>query len=81
MLEASIVDVEHLLVIEKEERTLGSQTKVNNIQVLETYLRDETFIREELNCKTAQEALEIVKRLQVEQMSHEQADMQLQRQL
>ena len=75
MLEASIVDVEHLLVTEKEERNLGSQTKVNNIKVLETYLRDETFIREELNRKTAQEAREIVKRLQAEQMSHEQADM------
>merc|ERR1719379_620809 len=77
MLEAGIAEVKRLLTIEKEERTLGSQMNADNIRALEASLRDETLIREELDRRTAKEALEIVERLQAEQASREDADMQL----
>merc|ERR1719313_3098190 len=77
MLEAAIAEVKRLLAIEKEERALGSQMNADNIKALEGSLRDETLIREELDRRTAKEALEIVERLQAEQASREDADMQL----
>merc|ERR1719443_2766169 len=77
MLEAGIAEVKRLLTIEKEERTLGSQMNADNIRTLEASLRDETLIREELDRRTAQEALDIVERLQAERASREDADMQL----
>merc|ERR1719405_7967 len=77
MLEAGIAEVKRLLTIEKEERTLGSQMNADNIRALEASLRDETLIREELDRRTAQEALEILERLQAEQASREDGDLQL----
>merc|ERR1719405_31340 len=77
MLEAGITEVKRLLTIEKEERTLGSQMNADNIRALEASLRDETLIREELDRRTAKEALEIMERLQAERASREDADMQL----
>merc|ERR1719160_1933304 len=77
MLEAAIAEVKRLLAMEKEERALGSQMNADNIKALEGSLRDETLIREELDRRTAKEALEIVERLQAEQASREDADMQL----
>merc|ERR1719506_1276573 len=77
MLEASIAEVRRLLALEKEERALGSQMNADNIRALEASLRDETLIREELDRRTAKEALEIMERLQAERASREDADMQL----
>merc|ERR1719160_2152924 len=77
MPEAAIAEVKRLLAIEKEERALGSQMNADNIKALEASLRDETLIREELDRRTAKEALEIVERLQAERASREDADMQL----
>merc|ERR1719379_794726 len=66
MLEAAIAEVKRLLAIEKEERALGSQMNADNIKSLEVSLRDEVLTREELDRRTAKEALEIVERIQAE---------------
>merc|ERR550514_1925182 len=77
MLEQGIEEVKRLLAMQNEERALGSQMNADNIKALEASLRDETLIREELDRRTAKEALEIVERLQAEQASREDADIQL----
>merc|ERR1719506_1490368 len=81
LLEAGIAEVKRSLAIEKEERALGSQMNADNIKALEGSLRDETLIREELDRRTAKEALEFVERLQAEQASREDGDMQLERRI
>merc|ERR1719443_2757995 len=77
MLEQALGELKRALLVEKEERVLGEKMIDDNLKALEGSLRDEALLREELDRRTAQEALEIVERLQAEQASREDGDMQL----
>merc|ERR1719408_1242010 len=81
MLESAITEVKRSLLTETEARTLGEQAISDNFKALEGSLRDETLVREELDRRTAQEALQIIERLQIEQASREDGDMRLEQRL